>query len=316
MGARPNSFRLTSDGPLRLYSTTELLNLPTPTWLIDKVMPAGGLVALYGPPGCGKSFIALDIAFSIGTGRPWQGRSVEPGHVLYLAAEGGAGIGKRARAWLSHNQVRPSETNMAWLIESVPVHVDSDQMTILLDRVLNEIEDTPDLVIIDTLARCFDGEESETGDMGRFIGGVDHIRAELGCTVMVLHHTRLAGDRERGNTAFRGAADAMLSVEKEGAEITITCTKQKEDEEFEPISLELLTVEGTDSCVVGTSKAAARADDEYAVVISCLEQLQPCKWDDWVLATGLSSARFFKYFPGLKNKGIVVKDNGLWSLAK
>lgn len=250
MGARPSAFALTSAGPLRLYSTTELLSLPAPTWLVDKIIPAGGLVGLYGPPGCGKSFVALDIALCVATGGLWQGHPVEAGHVLYLAAEGGAGMSKRVRAWLQHNQVRPSQTNIAWLIESVPVHVDSDQMTVLLERVMTEIEDSPDLVIIDTLARCFDGEESETGDMGRFIAGVDHLRAELGCTVLVIHHTRLGDDRERGNTAFRGAADAMLSVQKDDDDIKITNTKQKDAEEFTPLYMRLTSILDVDSCVV------------------------------------------------------------------
>jgi hypothetical protein len=313
MGAR--DFQLTTPGPLRIYSTTELLNLPAPTWMIDRIIPSGGLVAIYGAPGCGKSFVALDIAFSIATAQAWQGHEVQPGHVLYLAAEGGAGMSKRARAWLQHNGVRASQTNIAWLIESIPVHVDSDQMTVLLERIQTEIEDTPNLVIIDTLARCFDGEESETGDMGRFIGGVDHLRSTLGCTVMVIHHTRLAGDRERGNTAFRGAADAMLSVEKDGPDITISCTKQKDAEEFEAINLELTPVEGTDSCVVSSSGAAIKRDEEYAVVLDALDRLQPCKWDDWTAATGLSPSRFFKYFPGLKKNGVVIKENGLWRIA-
>lgn len=314
MGARPSTFRLTAPGPLRLYSTAELLNLPAPTWLIDRIMPAGGLVALYGPPGCGKSFVALDVAFSIATGKQWQGHPVEPGHVLYLAAEGGAGMSKRARAWLTSNQVKASQTNMAWLIESVPVHVDSDQMTVLLERIQFEIDDTPDLVIVDTLARCFDGEESETGDMGRFIAGVDHLRAELGCTVLVIHHTRLAGDRERGNTAFRGAADAMLSVEKDGNDITISCTKQKDAEEFAPIHLELTSVADTDSCVVVGASDNPRVDAELTLMLEALASRQPCTWDEWIEGVLLPKSRIFYHIQRLKQQKLVRKEDGKWSV--
>lgn len=318
MGARPSAFRLMSEGPLRLYSTMELLNLPSPTWLIDKIIPAGGLVAIYGEPGCGKSFIALDIAFCVSTGMPWQGHPVEPGRVLYIAAEGGSGISKRVRALLLHHKTRPSQVDVAWLVESIPVHVDSDQMTILLERIETEIVDwKPDLVIIDTLARCFDGDENEQEDMGRFVAGVDHLRGQFGCTVMVIHHTRLDGSRERGNTAFRGAADAMLFIEKDGPDIRITNTKQKDAEEFKPIDLELSPIVAADSCIVIGSSAKARGEEEYAVVIETLDRLQPCKWDDWVEGTGLSSSKFFKYFPELKKKRIVVKNEQtkLWSIA-
>ena len=42
-------------------------------WLVKNVLPSHGLNLLYGPPGCGKSFIALDIAMCLASGRAWLG---------------------------------------------------------------------------------------------------------------------------------------------------------------------------------------------------------------------------------------------------
>ena len=232
MSSRPSTFVLTSPGPLRLYSTTELLRLPPPAWLIDGIVPTGGLVGLYGPPGHGKSFLALDMALSVATGCPWQGRPVLSGFVLYVSAEGGTGIGKRVQAWLAHHQAHPKSANVAWLIESIAVLSDSGDMDVLLGRINDEVTDCPVLVVIDTLARCFDGDENQQEDMGRFIQGVDRLRREFGATVLVVHHTRLAGDRERGNTAFRGAADTMIFVRKQGHRLRLTNNKQKDAEPF------------------------------------------------------------------------------------
>lgn len=250
MGSRPSSFYLTAPGPLRLYSTQELLRLPPPSWLIDTILPAGGLIGLYGPPGHGKSFIALDWILSIAAGRTWLGHTVHQGLGLYVSAEGGTGIGKRVAAWLEYQDLQPVDVPVAWLTEALPLLPDSDDMALLLKRIHDEIEIPPTLIVIDTLARCFEGDENTQEDMGRFIQAADQLRHEFGATVVVVHHTRLDGERERGNTAFRGATDAMISVSKKGQLITVKCNKQRDAEEFASIDLQLIPIVDVDSCVV------------------------------------------------------------------
>jgi AAA domain len=72
----------------KLLTRSALAELPTPTPLIDNVLDKGTVALLYGKWGTGKSFIALDWAASVATGRNWQGRPTERLRVLYIAAEG------------------------------------------------------------------------------------------------------------------------------------------------------------------------------------------------------------------------------------
>jgi KaiC/GvpD/RAD55 family RecA-like ATPase len=316
MGSRPSTFSFTNPGPLRLYSTSELLNLPAPTWLIDGHLPAGGLVGLYGPPGVGKSFVAIDIAMTVATGLQWLGtHDVERGPVVYVSAEGGAGIGKRVLAWLHSKSEDPKRANVAWLIESIPINADSEQMAILLNRVVDEARVQPSLVVIDTLARCFDGNENEQEDMGRFVAGVDILRSELKTTVLVVHHTRLGGDRERGNTAFRGAADTMIKIEgEEGSPyFSVICNKQKDDEDFKEIPLERVKIEGTDSCVVQISSIVSNREETLGLMLERLDRLGAATWDEWKAAAGLSDSRFQVGFERLRRERKVEKgEDRLW----
>src|SRR5262249_46295895 len=84
---------------LRLLTLADLDNLPDPEWLVDGLVGQNALVVLFGPPGVGKSFLALDLALSIATGRPWLGRKTTQGGVVYVYAEGTSELKHRAAAW-------------------------------------------------------------------------------------------------------------------------------------------------------------------------------------------------------------------------
>ena len=238
MSSRPSAYQLTSPGPLRLYSTTELLTLPPPEFLVEPIVQVGGFSGLYSPSNLGKTFVAIDVAMSVASGLSWQGHATMEGYVIYVSAEGGSGIGKRARAWLQYHDVAARDAQIAWIIEPLLVYPESEQLDRLLERIA-EIDRRPSLVVLDTLNRCFDGNENETEDMTAFVRGCDILRHQLETAVLVVHHTRLDGDRERGNTAFKGAADTMIALKAGEMHLTLECAKQKEWEAFPAIDFRL-----------------------------------------------------------------------------
>ena len=104
----------------RLLTIEDLKSLPKPEWRVEGLLPESGLVELYGPPGVGKSFLALDWALSIAAGTPWQERKVREGDVIFVCAEGSSGLLKRVIAWCKqHLQEEPSRF---WVV-SVPVNL-------------------------------------------------------------------------------------------------------------------------------------------------------------------------------------------------
>ncbi len=327
MSSRPSSFQLTGEGPVRLYRTRELITLPPPVWLIEDIMPLGGVVGLYGEPGAGKSFVAIDMALSVAAGLDWQGHPTRTGYGLYVSAEGGTGIGKRVKAWMSaHDRTAAQCDNIAWLIESIPVYEDSEGIGRLIDRIRDEVERIPALVVIDTLARCFDGDENQQQDMGRFIKGVDVLRREWDCTVLIVHHTRLGGDRERGNTAFRGAADTMMSVTPAtgpGARpsasraLRLSCNKQKEAVEFPDRCFHLQSVPETDSCVLmgqTTEEAAVplRRDpaEKIGNLLAYLMDHGPLTAAEWQAANGTAKSTFWRLVGQMEENGQIAQQNG------
>lgn len=320
--SQPRAFTFTQIGPYRLYSTAELLSMPPPEWLIDGIMPMGELSVAFAPPESYKSFLGMDVALSAACGVPWQGRKMlEKGFVIYIAAEGVAGLGKRAMAWFTEKGIDPEEADIAWLTESLAVTADSDALIQLLSRIEDEVKREPLLIVIDTLARCFDGEESETGDMSRFVAGCDVLRHKFGCAVLVIHHTRMDGSRERGNTALRGGARMMMSMEKDGTMVVVKCDKMNDAEHFADIALQLKVVDlGVDkdghnitSCVLNGTDLAEKRQREEDTVLSVLLTRGSLKWNDWMVATGYDAATFPKIWQRIKEKvGRDPSNTDLW----
>src|SRR5436190_1895406 len=82
-----------------MFTTSEYKNRPRLRWLIDGFLVEGGVAALYGSPGSFKTFIALDMAASVAAGIGWAGRQTSRRRVLYISAEGAAGLQDRIAAW-------------------------------------------------------------------------------------------------------------------------------------------------------------------------------------------------------------------------
>ncbi len=251
--AYPANAALTAPGRLRLYSTDELLHLPPPEWLIHDIMTSNSFAVLYGPSGAGKSFLAMDLALCVGSGLDWHGKDTQQGLVAYISAEGTAGLGQRALSWFKATGLDFEDAHIAWLMESVDIYDASEEMDILIDR-FDELKMQPSLVIIDTLARCFVGDENDTPDMSAFVRGVDRIRMECGSAVMAIHHTNSSESRERGNGALRAATDTMIQMlpGMPGAPhaqgyATVVCSKQKEAAPFDTGIARLVPTKGTTS---------------------------------------------------------------------
>ena len=58
------------------FEPRSALKIHSPDWLIQGVIEKGTLAAVIGESGSGKSFLALDLAACVQTGKPWHGRDV------------------------------------------------------------------------------------------------------------------------------------------------------------------------------------------------------------------------------------------------
>jgi hypothetical protein len=294
----------------RRFTLAELRTIPRPGWLVEHIIPAGGLVPLYGPPGAGKSFLALDFALCVWTGTPWFGASVRQGRVVYIAAEGASGISARVDAWTAEREVDPPDDDGLVIVPDALDLLDST----LIDynrRTIEPGDEAPSLVIVDTLARCLvGGDENSARDMGRLIANVDAIRREWGCAVLLVHHTGKDGDSERGSSALRGAADAMLSLKPSGGGVALASEKAKDSP---PFATRYLSLAARPRCASAVLVNQTNRDALTVPELQIVEALEQSFGGDEASATrllgvcGVGTSTYYSCLRSLQNRGMLTQ---------
>ncbi len=203
------------------------LNLPRSEndWVIDKILPVGGLVNVFGKPKTGKSFLALSMAKAIVNGEDdWCGYPIStPGAVAYLQIdtpreEWSNRLGKITlsttganRLWIADmyqvpefpfNILNPQQTELTWLKQSIAA--------------IN-----PVLTVIDTLREVHGGDENDSTTMRNVIAHlVDACRPSA---IMLLSHSRKDSmltatgdddmmDQGRGSSYIAGRMDVVMKL--------------------------------------------------------------------------------------------------------
>jgi hypothetical protein len=222
-----------------LIPASGLDHIPPPVPLVDGILDRNCFARVIGASGHGKSFAMIDIAGHVGIGKSWNGHECTQGNVVYMVAEGLSGIRPRVRAWEAYHGVELGDR-----VKFLPRAVQVMQQTDWLVWVAAMIKEQPILIVIDTQARITVGaKENEATDMGVLVDRAELLRKETGACVVLIHHKGHRGDHGRGSTVVPAALDIEISVTKQGKNrITVLSEKQKDREDFHPISLDLVPV--------------------------------------------------------------------------
>lgn len=242
-------FELTGFGDVQLNTTA--------AYLVRNIVPAQGLIVVWGPPKCGKSFWTLDVILHIACGWEYRQHRVTQGLVVYVGCEGEFAIPARIEAL--------RQTKIAEGAESPAFHLILTRLAFAsdVDQLISDIRaqlgtDTPAVMVIDTLNRSIEGSESSDEDMSNYVKAVDKLREAFECAVIIIHHCGINDARPRGHTSLTGAADAQIAVKKDAAGIiTTTVEFLKDGPEGGVTTSRLKVVE------VGT-------DDEGEIITSCV----------------------------------------------
>lgn len=233
-------------------------------YLVKQWLDRDATSLVFGASNTGKSFFALDLAVHIAAGERWQGFRVTQGRIIYVAAEGGLGFSKRIHAISKElpELFAKAQEQFCHLPLQLDLHATEDA-----DALLTAIDDRPvDMLIIDTLAMSFGaGNENDGKDVTQFLTNIARIRENLGCHVMLVHHSGKDQTRgARGHSSLRAAIDTEIELTVDGLMRAAKATKQRDLEGGKVAAFTLETVQLAEdldgdpitSCIVKPQDAA------------------------------------------------------------
>jgi len=211
------------------FTASELKLRPDIAWAVHNLLPIGGLAAIYGESGAGKSFVAIDMIAAIARGVNWFKRKVAQLPVACLALEGSGGLKKRVIAWeKQHRQDFPD--SVTFYDGPFSLRAENEQpkfnrpmmpgntqnitqfCTALNERAGKRFEG---VVFVDTLNQASEGaDENSSRDMNQLINGMKLIQQQTGSLVVAVHHATKSKENQsmRGHGSFKAACDAVIEV--------------------------------------------------------------------------------------------------------
>ncbi len=233
----------------------EILAIQYPGTIIKGLLPAAGLVFIYGPPKSGKTFFTLDMCMSLARGEPWHGTPTRQTGVLYVAGEGVHGLGMRMLAYVRKHGHRP-RTRFRAVPQAVTLHESVGGIEEEMRAIESEEGWRPGVLVLDTLARTKGDLDENTGEMAHYIAAADHF-IKKGMLVIVVHHPGKDAEKGlRGWSGLLGALDLQIQVVKEGDAVVARWTHAKDLPETSPFSFRLAVTDTGETDDWGESVAS------------------------------------------------------------
>jgi len=211
--------------PLTVIDASTLHGKPVPArqYHVGGVIPARNVSLLTGEGGTGKSLLALQLAASTALSTGWLGFEVTAGRVLYLSAEDETdeihrrlvdivGSYRRDLAELKGLRIVPLAGEDAVLAVPSP-RSNLIVTTGLFAKIKAEIASfRPALVVLDTLADLFGGEENQRAQARQFISLLRGLALTYDTTILLLAHPSLSGIAAgTGSSGSTGWANSVRS---------------------------------------------------------------------------------------------------------
>ena len=207
-------------------------------WVLEPLLPARRLVALFSPPKVGKSLFMLDLAVAVAQGKAFLGyQPPAPQVVLYVDFENDPRGDIRTR--LVSMGVKPGDLgNLRYL--SYPQLAKLDTLAGGMELLTVAQHHGAAVIVIDTISRAVGGEENDNDTWLAFYRNTGQQLKAAGIACIRLDHTGKDETRGmRGGSAKYGDVDAVWAMTKiTDTTLRLECTAHRL-----PIGEKVLTID-------------------------------------------------------------------------
>jgi hypothetical protein len=176
--------------------------------LVDGFLSTPATVVLVGGYGVGKTFLAIGLGNSVGTGLPWLGRPVRRCRVMYVLGEGACGLDHRLTTWESawHKGEPVSDDDVTYVVQPASLAHQPTRDAIAEMALAGGYR----FVILDTFSSLAP-DADETKDAAMTIRRVSNLSTAVEGTVLLVHHPGWSDPtRTRGGSQLESNADEVL----------------------------------------------------------------------------------------------------------
>ncbi len=263
------------------------------SWLVDGLWEEEGVGILGGAPKSCKSWLALDLAFSVATGTPALGKyNVQrPGPVLVFAAEDQpARVRTRLEGFAALRGQNLERTPLHLIVENT-LRLDDGRDQRRLAQTVGHYR--PRLLVLDPFVRLHRIDENSAQEVSRVLAYLRELQREHHVAILVVHHSRKAGaNGEQAGLSLRGSGDfhawgeSNLYLRRRRGALELA-VEQRNAAAMEPIQL-ALRADGNSPPHLQVVCTASKCNDLAALkrqVVEILGRQNEPKTQQWLRAT-------------------------------
>ncbi len=179
----------------------------TSSWLVEGLWGEQAVGILGGEPKCCKSFLALDMAVAVASGRPCLRRFPvrRTGPVLLFPAEDAPEVVRQRLEGICEAADTRLRDLPIYVITAPRLLLDLPQDRDSLRATVEAVQ--PVLLVLDPFIRLHRADENASNQVAPLLGYLRELQRELQVAVLLVHHVRKRSGKDRPGQALRGSSD-------------------------------------------------------------------------------------------------------------
>lgn len=310
-----------------------------PPWLIESLWGAGAVGVIGGSPKSCKTWLALEMAVAVASGRPCLGRFPvpRPGPALVFGAEDAPQQLKHRLEGLARARGADFRTLDVRLIVESSLRLDCAQD---LQRLrLTLARHRPKLLVLDPYVRLQRADENDVRQVSAILSALRELSRSFQAAVALVHHARknggdLPGQALRGSGDFWAWGDSNLYIARKRDALLLT-VEHRAAASPPPFSLQLrsrdagsdqgqspmrLEIQDAPSPAERPPTANARGHQGSAAtllqrILSYLAEAGPTRHRELRSALRVRDKRLSEALRGLEKSGRVARTSHGWNLS-
>jgi hypothetical protein len=297
---------------------------PEHRWLVEGLWGREAVGIIGGEPKCCKSFLALQLATAVASGKPCLERFAvkQPGRVLLYAAEDALHVVRERLGGLCERQGLSLPKLDLWVITAPRLRLDLDDDRQKLVATVDQLK--PTLMILDPFVRLHRVDENVSAAVAPLLDFLRRIQRRFGCAIAVVHHSRKggatrAGQALRGSSEFHAWGDSNLYLRRYSDERLTLAVEHRAQPGQQGLPLRLTTDDGYAALALADSDAKAEpaappTSDRLRILTALRDQGRPMSRAEIRQHCRMRTETLGRLLKDLADDGAILRNGKRWRL--